>query len=186
MSSQGIEISNDAGEGIRPLSLGLTWTLNAFAIVTVTVRLVVRKRVAKFWSSDDWVMLLALIIQIIYQATFTILCSWGNGLPFDSLTPRQRIQVSKWGTISSFPSIIVSFVARISISILLVRIFGVRKWFKWYFIGFTAFLTFAGVLSIIFQAAQSRPFEGVWNPNIPAKRWDPRIYMYTALGAQCQ
>ncbi|KAK6856594.1 hypothetical protein PG995_006781 [Apiospora arundinis] len=171
-------------EGIRPLSLGLTWTLTALAIIAVAARFVVRRATAKTWSVDDWIMALAMVLQIVYQATFTVLCDWGNGRPYDQLTRQQQQQISKWGYISAIPSIMISFVARISITILLVRIFGIHKWFKWYCIIFTSILTLVGVLSLIFLGAQSDPWEGLWVPTMPAKRWNPKIYQYTALSAQ--
>ncbi|GAP86886.1 putative integral membrane protein [Rosellinia necatrix] len=174
--------SND--QGIRPLSLGLTWTFTILAVITVAARFIIRRRVSKSWAIDDWIMLLALVLQLVYQSFFTILCSWGNGLPYDTLSPEQRMNSSKWGYISAFPSILISAIARISITILLVRIFGVRKWFRYYFYGITSLLTLVAALSIAFLAAQSSPWQGLWMPMLPARRLDPRIYSYTALASQ--
>lgn len=171
-------------QGIRPLSLGLTWTFTILAVITVAARFIIRWRISRSWSIDDWIMLLALGLQLLYQAFFTVLCSWGNGLPYETLDPLQRMMASKWGYVSAFPSIGISAIARISITILLVRIFGVRRWFKLYFIAITTLVTLVAVLSIVFLAASSSPWEGLWNQMIPARRLDPRIYNYTALAGQ--
>ncbi|KAK8058463.1 hypothetical protein PG994_008911 [Apiospora phragmitis] len=117
-------------KGIRPFSLGITWVLTVIAITAVTARFIVRRYTTKSWSINDWIMAFAMSLQIAYQAIFTVMCNCGNGRPFDQLTPLQLQQVSKWGWISAAPSITVSFVACISITILLVRIFGIHIWFK--------------------------------------------------------
>ncbi|KAI0536736.1 hypothetical protein GGR58DRAFT_379659 [Xylaria digitata] len=171
-------------QGTGPLSLGLTYTLTAIGVLAVTARFVVKRRTSKHLGPDDWIMLLALVLQIVYQAFFHIIISWGGGLAFDRLTPVQRMNVSKWGWISAIPSILVSCIARVSITILLVRIFGVRRWLKWYLICFTSVLTTLSVLSIIFLAAQCSPWYALWNAALPARRWNPFIYAYTALAAQ--
>jgi hypothetical protein len=178
------DITGDTGFG--PASLGLTWTFAALAIITVAARFVVHKRALNRWSADDWIMLLALVIQIIFQAIYTVLVGWGGSLPFDRITPVQRRQTSKWGWISAAPSIMTSCIARISIAILLVRIFGVQRWLKRYLIGFTSILTVMSILSIIFLAAQCRPWSGLWDRKMTARRWNPYIYAYTGLATQCK
>jgi len=172
--------------GFGALSLGLTWTLSGLAVITVATRFVVHKRFMNKWSADDWIMLLALVIQIIFQAMYTVLVGWGGSLSFDRITPLQRRQTSKWGWISATPSIMTSCIARISIAILLVRIFSIRRWLKWYLIVFTSLLTVMSILSIIFLTAQCTPWSGLWDRTIPAKRWNPLIYAYTALATQCK
>ncbi|KAI1348375.1 hypothetical protein F5Y01DRAFT_292494 [Xylaria sp. FL0043] len=171
-------------QGIGPLSLGLTYTLTGIGIFIVGARFLIKRRTSKRWSLDDWIMLVALVLQIAFQAFFTVITSWGGGLAYDQLTPLQRMQVSKWGWVSGIPSILVSCTARISITILLVRIFGVRRWLKWYLIIFTSVLTVLSLLSIIFLAAQCSPWSGLWDSTVKARRWNPYIYAYTALAAQ--
>ncbi|KAI0502945.1 hypothetical protein F5B22DRAFT_579817 [Xylaria bambusicola] len=171
-------------QGLGPLSLGLSYTLAGIATFTVIARFIIKRRTSKNWSLDDWIMLLALAIQFVFQAFFHEIISWGGGLPFDQLDPLQKQQTSKWGWISAVPSILVSCIARISITILLVRIFGVRRWLKWYLILFTSFLSVLSLLSIIFLVAQCVPFYGLWTPMIKAKRWNPYIYPYTAIATQ--
>ncbi|GAW16864.1 hypothetical protein ANO14919_063100 [Xylariales sp. No.14919] len=180
-----VPVDSTGSQGIGPLSLGLTYTLTGFGVLTVGARFVVKRRTAKHLGPDDWIMLLALILQIIYQAFFTVITLWGGGLSYDRLTQQQRTNVSKWGWISAIPSILVSCVARISITILLVRIFGVRRWLKWYLICFTSVLTVLSVLSIIFLAAQRTPWYTLWETSVtPSRAWNPFIYAYTALAAQ--
>ncbi|TGJ86979.1 hypothetical protein E0Z10_g1715 [Xylaria hypoxylon] len=179
-----VPVDSTGSQGIGPLSLGLTYTLTGVGIIAVAARFIVKRRTAKHLGPDDWIMLLALALQIIYQAFFTVIIIWGGGLAYDRLDALQKVNVSKWGWISAIPSILVSCVARISITILLVRIFGVRRWLKWYLICFTSVLSVLSVLSIIFLAAQCNPWDGLWDRTVQAKRWNPYIYAYTALAAQ--
>jgi hypothetical protein len=181
-----VPVDSTGSDGIGRLILGLTWTFTGLAIIVVVARFIIRKRISKSWSADDWIMLLALVLQVVYQAEFTVLVSWGEGLPYDRLTAVQKITKSKWGYISAIPSILTSCIARISIAILLVRIFGVRRWIKWYLIIFTSLETILSILSIIFLVAQCTPWSGLWDHTIKAKCWDPFIYAYTALATQCK
>ena len=48
--------------------------------------------------------------------------------------PDQLIEVLKWSWVAMSPGILVSILARISITILLIRLFGVHTWFKWFLI----------------------------------------------------
>ncbi|KAI0457470.1 hypothetical protein F5B21DRAFT_501517 [Xylaria acuta] len=171
-------------QGLGLIGLALTWTLTGLAVVVVAARLAVRLRTSKRWSADDWTMLLALLLQIVYEAMFTVQIYWGFGLPYDRVTPNQFKQSNKWSWFSAAPSILASCIARISITILLVRIFGVQTWLKWYLICFTSLLTIVSVVAIILLAAQCVPWYGLWEYTIEARRWNPLIYAYTALASQ--
>jgi len=130
-------------------------------------------------------MLLALVLQLLYQGLFTTMCYWGNGLPQTDLTKHQSMMISKWGFISAIPSILVSVIARFYISILLIHIFGTKKLFKLFLIICTSLVSFTGVLSLCFLAASSRPWNGLWDPTIPAVRFNLEYYEYTAFALQC-
>ncbi|KAI1747180.1 hypothetical protein F4782DRAFT_522182 [Xylaria castorea] len=171
-------------QGLGLIGLGLTWTFTGLAVVVVAARLTVRQRTSKRWSADDWSMLLALLLQIVYEAMFTVQVYWGFGLPYDRISAEQFKQSNKWSWYSAGPSILASFIARISITILLVRIFGVQTWLKWYLICFTSLLTVVSVVSIVLLFAQCIPWYGLWEYTIKARRLNPLIYAYTALASQ--
>ncbi|KAI0868534.1 hypothetical protein GGS24DRAFT_207654 [Hypoxylon argillaceum] len=96
------------------------------------------------------------------------------------LTLDQAINVLKWEWLSSTPGIVSSTLARISIAILLARIFGTKHLLKWYLIINTIFQTIGASLLIIFSYVQSSPVEGVWNLTIPSRQLDPNYVVYTA------
>lgn len=80
----------------------------------------------------------------------------------------------------------MSVLARISITILLIRIFGSKQWLKWYLIIFTAISTVAILVYLINVYAQVSPIQGLWDYRIPARRNDPRIGQDMEYLAQCQ
>lgn len=80
-----------------------------------------------------------------------------------------------------------SILARISIAILLIRIFGVHKWFTAFMIISCVIQTVVGIAFIPMTFLQARPVEALWNIFImDAQRWDPRIWLYTAYTIQSQ
>lgn len=101
------------------------------------------------------------------------------------MTLDQIIAAEKWAFLTTPFSNVVSILARISITILLIRIFGNRKWFKWFLISFTAFQTVLGLLNIIVIWVQCTPVEAVWDfLVVGAKCWDKRIQQCLTLVLQ--
>lgn len=97
------------------------------------------------------------------------------------------INVLKWTWISLVPGVLVATTARISISLLLIRLFGVHEWFKWFLICFTSLQTVAGLVIIPVTWAQTTPVSGLWdvyNPNVVS--WNPAIAKDVDIIAQCK
>ncbi|KAI2777728.1 hypothetical protein F4815DRAFT_480482 [Daldinia loculata] len=189
MSSTAILSHSDTtNPGRGPFIMGLTWTLTSLCIIVVSIRLYVNKRVQHSIAADDWIMLVATVIQIACQGCITMAFAWGLGkhdadLSFDP----DLVHVLKWIWISTTPGIIVAVLARISISILLIRIFGGpggKRWLRWYLLGFTAFQTVVLTVVEIIIWVQVRPAEALWNPLLKAERWDPRIEQYAVYFGQ--
>lgn len=173
--------------GIGRTTLVITWTFTGFAILAVGLRFWVRKKFLH-WNSDDWIMLLALCIHVIYEAFLTEAIHWGMGKDFENMTLEEFVQSQKWQFYSITPSQTVSVVARISIVILLVRIFGItRVWFKWFLYSLTVLQAIMGFLGILFIWIETTPVESHWDPTLPKDRHiDQRANQYTSLGLQCK
>ncbi|KAI0204509.1 hypothetical protein F4808DRAFT_413810 [Astrocystis sublimbata] len=164
----GVPVDPDGSQGIGSLSLGLTFALAGLGVFIVAARFLLRYRNSRPLGADDWIMLLALISQVVFQAFFTVEIRWGGGLAYDNLTSLQRANVSKWRWIADIPSILVSCVSRISVTIMLVHTFGAQRWLKWYLICFTSVLAVISAVRIV----------------LLARHWDPTIYAYVALATQ--
>jgi hypothetical protein len=179
---------NPSDRGLGPTNIALTWVFTSMAAIVVAMRFYVRKRFAGSWAIDDWVMLAALAWQIVYGAINTLACQAGLGKTFVNLTLEEYNELDKWSFWALPPSHIVSVLARISIAIVLIRIFAAgRAWFKWLLVGFTTFLSLFAVVAIILLFVQITPAEANWDAAVPGQRTMPvEVQRNYAETMQCQ
>ncbi|KAK6844450.1 hypothetical protein PG995_014560 [Apiospora arundinis] len=172
---------NPGNLGRGPMIMGITWTFTIIAMMVVGLRLHVRWMLSKSWALEDWIMIAATAFVVVHQSLVTIAYTYGMGKhDADIEQPHNFIEILKWIWISVAPGMLVSILARISITLLLVHLFGgVYKSFKWCIIILTAFTcTFCGLL-IPFTYVQVTPVEGLWELYNPiVSKWDPRIVLY--------
>ncbi|KAH7308400.1 hypothetical protein B0I35DRAFT_360525 [Stachybotrys elegans] len=168
---------DDLGRG--PMIVGIVWTLTILAMFVIGVRLYARKKL-KSLSWDDWIMAAALCIQLVDNSFMMVSYSYGMGKHDADMTLNQIINAVKWGWLWTSAGIFVATLARVSCSIFLIRIFGIRKWFKWYLIGFT-FLQCCAAIALFFVTFLGvQPIEALWNPFVTANASltaDVSIYM---------
>jgi hypothetical protein len=116
------------------------------------------------------------VLQIIFTAFVTVSVHYGLGKHiYDITNPEDIIEIVKVNWESTVPGILASITARISIAILLVRLFGVKTWFRWYIYIITASQTIVEILFIIAIWAQCKPVEAIWNPIVSHTCWNPII-----------
>ncbi|KAK8087644.1 hypothetical protein PG997_002605 [Apiospora hydei] len=175
---------NPSEPGRGPVIMGLTWTFAGLAIIATALRVYVRKTVANGISWDDWLMCIAVCFNIVSQSFVTIAYTHGLGKHDVNLTPDQMMGVLKWMWLANTPGLLVSIFARISIAVLLIRLFGIHRWLRWYLIIFTAICTVLTIVVLPCTYLQSTPVSGNWNPFAIEKRWDPIIYMTLAYLSQ--
>lgn len=203
---------SDTGRG--PMILGLTWTFAGIAIIAAALRSYVRVKVTKGLGLDDWLMNAAVVsaythsffcreaslsvtynaivanipihqvCNIISQAFVTVAFTYGFGKHDANLRPDQMINILKWMWLANTPGLIVGILARLSIAVLLIRLFGVHEWLKWFLVVVTGICSILTCVILPCTYLQSDPVSGNWNPKIPAKRWDPIIYISLAYLGQ--
>ncbi|KAI1470987.1 uncharacterized protein F4812DRAFT_455098 [Daldinia caldariorum] len=156
--------TTDPGRG--PTIAGVSWTLTSLCFICVVARLIVRHRRPSKLGMDDFLISVAVVLQVLFMGFVTEALRWGGGMKDEDLTEEQHRYIIKWFWISTTPAILVSIVARISAAMLLIRIFGSREWFKWFLIIFTALQTIAGAMTIITTWTQIQPVEALWNPAV--------------------
>lgn len=161
-----------------PVIMGVTWAFTALSMIVIALRFYVRTKIAQDLKAHDWIMLIALALQIASQACITEAYRWGLGkhdqyLIMDPTMP--WINVLKWIFISIVPGVCASIAARISITLLLISLFGTKVWLKRWLISTTALVAVLGTLSVVLTWTQASPVEGLWNRLLPARRWDPMI-----------
>ncbi|KAI0173704.1 integral membrane protein [Hypoxylon sp. FL1284] len=172
----------DLGRG--SMIMGLTWTFAGIAIIAVSMRFYLRCRLSSGPALEDWLMGAALACDIVSQTFVTLGYHYGLGKHDAALTPNEMINILKWMWLANTPGLLVSILARISIAILLVRLFGIHTWLKWFIIVVTAICTILTVVILPCTYLQSTPVSGNWDPSTPAKHWDPRIYIDIAFFSQ--
>lgn len=163
----------DLGRG--PLVMGVTWSFSGLALIAVGVRFWVRIAVTKQLKIEDWLMLLAVLLNTACVTCLTVAFHYGFGKHDLGLTFDQAVHIAKWIWMSFTPGITSSIVSRISIAILLVRIFGIHAWLKWSLIVITALQVVASVVLALTSWCQVRPARGLWDPTIPAHRISPNV-----------
>ncbi|KAI1413640.1 hypothetical protein F5Y13DRAFT_198455 [Hypoxylon sp. FL1857] len=167
-------------------TLGVSWTLTPIAIMAVCARFYLRKALAYGWESHDWLMLVASILQIFYQVGLTIMCRWGSGKALQDLTTLELMMVMKWSWVIAPAVHLIAIIARLSIAILLIHLFGAKRWFKGYLIIFTTIQSLVGLVVVIVALAQCQPYELCWNPSAHGVRWNPKIYEWAAVVPICK
>lgn len=160
------------GRGISPraqLIMGLTWMFTAFAIVAVGFRFWLRRKFNQRYALDDWVMLGALFFHLLFQIFLSLAASSGMGYPLETITIDEYISLTMWGWCTTAPNILANAIARISIAMVLVQIFGIHRWFKVLMISFTGLLAFMSFSNFLFLFFQASPFPAIWDFRILAQ-----------------
>ncbi|KAI0479722.1 hypothetical protein F4859DRAFT_447096 [Xylaria cf. heliscus] len=153
---------NDPGRGIW--FIGLTWTFTILSLLVVAARFWVRIAVSHILFVEDWLMLLASILNLLGESFLTVSYHYGLGKHDTDLTFDQLVNTSKWIWIQYTPAILSSATARISITILLVRIFAPKVALKWFLIVTTTLSVAAVVTQILTVFNQFKPVQGLWDP----------------------
>ncbi|KAJ2966335.1 hypothetical protein NUW58_g10685 [Xylaria curta] len=141
-----------------------------------------RRRVG--YALDDWLMVVAAILLLVYEAVLTTSVVWGLGRKYESITLGDYIRLSYWQTLSQFFVNLQPVVPRWSIAVFLIRIFGsVRPWFKHFLIGWVVLMAVGSILANILTFTYLDPVEALWDPTVKSHyRFDPYIEYYTAIG----
>jgi hypothetical protein len=176
---------DDRGKG--PALLAVSWTMTGLATIIVALRFVIRKRFVS-WRADDWIMLAALVLQFGFDACLTVAVSWGFGMVLEDLTVRQLVELQKWEYITALVSATVSVMARISITVLLIRIFGSsRPWFRHFAFVLTTVTGFMGLVSAMLAWLEKFPVDALWDFSVtPYWHMDGRVNQYMTEASQCE
>lgn len=180
--------ATDASDpGLGPSIMGTTWGLTVLAALCVGLRIFARAKIIKNIGLDDYLMLVAICLQFCWLGFVHAACSWGLGKPpqafMADIDAFKKVQFYSWIAMSFGTS--VSVMARVSIAVLLARIFSLKLLFKWFIITFTTLTALNGIVSIILSWLYVTPVQAVWDPTVtPTSQWDPRVSGYSAFVLQ--
>lgn len=181
------------GPGISIIDIGVTWAFTFIAILFVALRFYLHKKFAKGISKsgitiDDWLTLASVVLLVACSACTTQANLHGLGRSFQSVTLDDYIISNYWFFLVGPLNIFISLFARMAIAITLVRIFGQSKpWFRTYIIGWTIFMVFVGLLSLIVYLARLTPIQAQWDPTVNFHaNFNALVEEYIALGFECE
>ncbi|KAK2612315.1 hypothetical protein QQS21_001741 [Conoideocrella luteorostrata] len=110
------------------------------------------------YGLDDWLMVLAAALMVVYEAMLTELVVWGLGRKFESIT------------LHEYKNLHTS-----------------RPWFRYFLIFWVVLMAIGAVLANILTFVNIDPLEARWDPTIkPTYRFNPIIKYYTAEGVGWQ
>ncbi|KAI1764661.1 hypothetical protein GGR53DRAFT_306995 [Hypoxylon sp. FL1150] len=177
-------VPNPDTHKLGPVAMGVTWALTAVCIIIVAARVYVRSRVTLSIGADDWFMVAALICRLGSQAACQKMYDNNLGNGEELVTYQQQAEIHKYDWIQTLISLPCSILARISATILLVRIFDTERWLKRFLISFTVLMSVITVAAIVCFCLQCTPIAAFWNPEMvvtgEATCWDLRIGQYLA------
>ena len=114
------------------------------------------------------------LILDVYQVRW----GWGRHTYYLLQTEKSRerlVQASKLSYMNQVNTILGLLFIKFSISILLLRIFGTKKSWRWALYSIMAFVFITTVVSFSMVLAQCRPLDKLWDPTAPGHCWSPDV-----------
>ena len=87
------------------------------------------------------------------------------------LSREKLVQASKLNTIKLVMFALESLSIKISIALLLLRIFGTRRIWRWLIWAIMSFVSISILILAAMILSQCRPLRKIWNPEIPGSCW---------------
>ncbi|KAH7246527.1 hypothetical protein BKA59DRAFT_478115 [Fusarium tricinctum] len=157
--------------GLGPMLNIVLWIQVVVFAIFVGLRLYTRSQILHSVGADDYLVLIALVFQIIYSAFVTAGTKYGIGRKFDDIAdPDAYFKAVELEVYSQVAGIMVIGLGKCAVGIFLLRIVRnkFQKGFIWAFLAGTVFITlFASVVVVV----QCDPVESTWDKRIPGKCW---------------
>ncbi|KAL6721939.1 hypothetical protein ACLMJK_001044 [Lecanora helva] len=168
-----IPVGGDHDKG--PSIEAVIWIFTSIALLTAVSRVFSRLKLTRNPGWDDFWIVIAMILNLLYAAFVQKAVKEGNGRHAYYLGPEQTSKAIHWNTITFVPGVLSFAIPKLSVTILLTNVLNPRR-LQVFIMYFLSFATLVGsVLAAIFLWQQCDPPEGVWNPNVHATCWDPSI-----------
>ncbi|KAK3902693.1 hypothetical protein C8A05DRAFT_33597 [Staphylotrichum tortipilum] len=167
-------------ENKGPLILGVTGTLTFSAFLFVAGRIYSRLVSLGKLASDDFIVIVCILLSISYVGLAAAAISYGGGRHIRTLDP-EHVKHAIYYTVVSFVPGVTSFtIPKFAVIILLAKILGPGRWHKIFMwtISVLYLLMSAGMLVINF--AQCTPAAAQWG-GAEGTCWDRRITVDYAM-----
>ncbi|CAG1969855.1 unnamed protein product [Fusarium graminearum] len=157
--------------GLGPMLNAVLWVQVVISLVFVGLRIYTRSRILHSVGPDDYLVMAALILQIIYSAFVTAGTKYGVGRRFNDIgNPDAYFKAVELEVYSQVAGILLIGVGKCAVGIFLLRIVRNRfqKSFIWAFLAGTVGITlFASVVVVV----QCYPAESTWDKRVPGTCW---------------
>ncbi|KAJ5577303.1 hypothetical protein N7535_004229, partial [Penicillium sp. DV-2018c] len=157
--------------GLGPMTNAVLWVEAVVFAVFVGLRLYTRKYILNSVGFDDYLVLMALTLHILYTAFVTEASLYGLGqLAADVGDPAIYSTAVKYELFSQVAGIMAIGVGKAAVGVFLLRIVRnkIQIWFIWVFLAITAFITTFASITVIVQCI---PVERSWNRTVPGHCW---------------
>jgi len=113
--------------------------------------------------------------------SFQVRWGWGRHvgcLLATSQSAAHFIEASKLSYMNLICTILGLLFIKSSIALLLLRIFGTKKVWRWVIYSILGFVFVTTVISVTMVLAQCRPLDKLWNPTRPGTCWSPQVVIH--------
>ncbi|KAF5020469.1 hypothetical protein F66182_7508 [Fusarium sp. NRRL 66182] len=179
MASEPPPSSEYLAESRSPVIRSVTWLSVILPFIFVSLRVYTRLFVRKVFGLDDWVIVFALILLIIYGAIIEAAVEKGLGRHLEWVVanvPQNAVPIALLGQVSQ-PFVVMSCaLGKTSFSISLMRLAAQRyiHVFLWFVV--VSMLTLHILISLIIFVRCKDP-RTTWNPAIASECWHPNVYL---------
>ncbi|KAF9891586.1 hypothetical protein FE257_003597 [Aspergillus nanangensis] len=157
--------------GLGPMTNAIHWVMVVIFTVFVGLRLYTRKYILNSIGVDDYLVILALALQILYTCFVTVASLYGLGRLFaDVGDPITYSMAVKYEVFSQVAGIMVIGVGKLAVGMFLLRIVRnkIQIWFIWGCLATTVFITLFASICVVIQCL---PVQKTWNPTVEGNCW---------------
>ncbi|MCJ1433765.1 hypothetical protein MMC27_003130 [Xylographa pallens] len=153
-------------------------TFAAIVVILLFARLYTRIFVVRAVGLDDYCIIVGVVSTLVSMIldVYQVRWGWGRHTYYLLQTPQSRanlIEASKLSSMNEINTILGLLFIKFSISLLMLRIFGTKKSWRWAIYSIMAFVFVTTVISAVMVLVQCRPLDKLWNPSQPGSCWSP-------------
>ncbi|KAB8260898.1 hypothetical protein BDV32DRAFT_43353 [Aspergillus pseudonomiae] len=157
--------------GLGPMTNAVLWVEVVIFAVFVGLRLYTRKHILNSIGLDDYMVVLALILHILYTIFVSIGTHYGVGQLFaDVGDPVTYSKATMYEVFSQVAGIMVIGVGKWAVGTFLLRIVRnkIQIWFIWGCLAITTIITLFASITVVIQCF---PVQKTWNPTLEGTCW---------------
>ncbi|KAJ5280940.1 hypothetical protein N7478_006312 [Penicillium angulare] len=157
--------------GKGPMTNAVLWVEVVVFTFFVGLRIYTRKKILNSVGLDDYLVVFALLLHVLYTIFVTIATHYGLGqLYADVGNPVIYFTAVKYELFSQVAGLMVIGVGKAAVGTFLLRIVRnkIHIWVIWGCLIITAVLTLFASITVIVQCV---PVEKSWNPSVPGTCW---------------